>query len=60
MQRPDGISADAETHVPVPMKDPGRPSTGHLLVLIRAAVALDFPDDFIARIKAAESGSLAA
>ena len=60
VQRPDGISADAETHAPVRTADPGRPSAGYLLVLLRAAKALDFPEEFIARIKAAESGSLAA
>ncbi len=60
VQRPDGISADAETHVPVPMADPGRPSSGYLMVLTRAAQALDFPDDFIAQIKAAEAGPMAA
>ena len=60
VQRPDGISADAETHVPVPMDDPGRPSTGYLLVLVRAATALDFPDEYIARLKATQAGALAA
>ncbi len=60
VQRPDGLSADAETHLPVRVADPGLPSAGHILVLVRAARALEFPDDFIARLKAAEPAPLAA
>jgi hypothetical protein len=60
VERPDGISGDARTHIAVPVEDPGKPSPGYILVLVRAATELDFPKDFIARIKAAGSGSLAA
>ncbi len=60
VERPDGLTAEAETHVAVPMEDPGRPSLGYLLMLARAATALEFPHDYIAKLKAAEEASLAA
>ena len=56
----DGISGEAKTHIAIPMENPGPPSQGYILVLVRAATELDFPKDFIARIKAAGAGSLAA
>lgn len=60
VERPDGISGEAKTHIAIPMENPGPPSQGYILVLVRAATELDFPKDFIARIKAAGAGSLAA
>jgi hypothetical protein len=60
IDRTDGLSHDAETHIPVPMAEPGRPSPGYLLVFRRAAKALDFPPEFVAQIDAYELGSLAA
>jgi hypothetical protein len=60
VERPDGLTVPAETHVPVPMADPGRPTQGYLLLLARAAANLEFPIDFIARLKAAEMRPLVA
>ncbi len=60
VQRPDGVNAEAETHVAVPMADAGLPSAGYLLVLRRAAKALDFPEDYIAGLNAITAGPLAA
>ncbi len=60
VERPDGLTVDAETHVAVPMADPGRPSLSYLLVLARAATALEFPHDYIAKLRAAERAPLAA
>jgi len=60
VERPDGISGDAKTHIAVPTENAGDPSPGYLLVLMRAATELNFPKDFIERIKASGSGPLAA
>ena len=60
VERPDGLTVEAETHVAVPMADPGRPSLSYLLVLARAATALGFPPDYVARFRAAEGTPLAA
>ena len=60
VERPDGLTVPAETHVPVAMAAPGRPTEGYLMLLARAAAALGFPNDFIAKFKAAEEAPLAA
>ncbi len=60
VERPDGLTVPAETHVPVPMAAPGRPTQGYLLLLARAAQGLGFPTDFIAKLKAAEEAPVAA
>ncbi len=60
VEQPNGLTVEAETHVPVPMAEPGRPSMGYLLVLARAARELGFPDEYFARLKAAEEAPLAA
>ena len=60
VERPDGLTVPAETHVAVPMADPGRPTQGYLLLLARAAQELGFPTDFIAKLKAADAQPLAA
>ena len=60
VERPDGLTVEAETHVAVPMAEPGRPSAGYLLLLKRTAKVLDFPDDYIAQLSAAEIAPLAA
>jgi gamma-glutamylcyclotransferase len=60
VERPDGLTVQAETHVPIPMADPGRPTQGYLRLLARAAAELGFPNDFIAKLKAAEEAPLAA
>ena len=51
---------DAATHIANPAANPGLPSAGYLLVLVRAAAALGMPDDFMARLKAIEGQPLAA
>ncbi len=60
VERPDGLTVAAETHVAVPTAVPGRPSPGYLLVLARAAKALEFPEDYIVKLLAAEAAPLAA
>ncbi len=60
VERPDGLTVEAETYVAVPMAEPGRPSAGYLLVLARAAKALEFPEDYIVKLLAAEVAPLAA
>jgi gamma-glutamylcyclotransferase (GGCT)/AIG2-like uncharacterized protein YtfP len=60
IERTDGLTVEAETHVAVPMAEPGEPSPGYLLVLTRAAEALQFPADFIAKLRAAKTPPLAA
>lgn len=60
VERPDGLTVEAETHVAVPQADPGRPSAGYVLLLARAATELGFPGDYIAKIRAGEEKPLAA
>ena len=60
VERPDGRAVEAVTHVAIPAADPGKPSASYLLVLVRAAVALGLPEEFIARLKAVEPQPLAA
>jgi hypothetical protein len=60
IERTDGLSHDAETHVPVAMAEPGQPSPAHLMVLLRAAMQLEFPAEFTARFKPSEDEPIAA
>jgi hypothetical protein len=60
VERPDGLTVEAETHMAVPMADAGKPTAGYLLLLARAAIDLGFPGDFIAKLRAAEQKPLAA
>lgn len=60
VERPDGMTVDAETHVPVPMDDPGVPSPGYLMVLVRAAEILQFPPEYLAMLRDVEAQRLAA
>ena len=60
IERENGLTVDAETHVAVPMAEPGRPSPGYLFVLARAAKALEFPDDYIVKLTGGEAAPLAA
>ncbi len=60
VERSDGLTVEAETHVAVPMAAPGHPSAGYLFVLARAAKTLEFPEDYIVKLLAAEVAPLAA
>ncbi len=60
VEQPKGVTVDAETHVPVPMPEPGRPSAGYLMVLVRAGQELGFPEEYIDKFRAAEAEPLAA
>ena len=59
VERPDGLTVEAETHVAVPRPIPaGHPAMSCCLPAPREE--LGFPSDFIAKLKAAEEAPLAA
>jgi hypothetical protein len=55
VERPDGGAVKAVAHIANPAANPGLPSAGYLMVLVRAAVALGMPEEFVARLKAIEA-----
>ena len=60
VERPDGMTVDAETHVAGPMDDPGQPSSGYLMVFARAAEELQFPPEYVAMLRDFAARPLAA
>ncbi|CAN5213370.1 hypothetical protein BH10PSE9_BH10PSE9_12290 [soil metagenome] len=60
VERPDGGAADACVHISNAAANPGLPSAGYMLVLVRAAVALGMPGEFLQELRAIEPERLAA
>jgi hypothetical protein len=60
VERPDGGAADALVHIANPAANPGLPSVGYMIVLVRAAVALGLPEEFLKELRAIEPERLAA
>jgi hypothetical protein len=60
VERPDAGAAEAYVHIASPGANPGLPSVGYMLVLIRAAVSLGMPEEFLKELRAIEPERLAA